>query len=366
MKLTRRKFIKLLGTTSLTALTATPAFSQNDEANLDEIRVAYPPTMAALPLAKGSQPNFFLEEQEVKPFEKQNIKIKLIPSKGSSDAARLVSGGRADCSITGLTSSLYAIHGTGNLKITSTAFDPNKTGRHFGLVTSSLYEIPSVTDLIENWLDSSSRKSIVLSLRRDDHYATDQLIKASGFSSNDSLYYIDQEDLISRMTGLLNGNYISAVLPEPLLTLSLENPQFEGYQANLITDYKNVDIPPFVFVFREKLLKDNPELVRRFYQGWMDSLEETNNSNNFQLLGLTTKIISQTLPSLRGVIENTEFTEDFANLFEVPTFTPPEELDRKIYNSTLEWAIEKKYLTKKIPYEEVFEGSSAIFADAAR
>lgn len=366
MKLTRRKFIKFLGSASLSTLSSLPAFSQTSSREMDEIRIAYPPTMAALPLAKGSQGSFFLGEKETRPFEKHNLRLKLTPTKGSSDAARLVSGGRVDCSITGLASSLYAIHGTGNLIITSTAFDPNESERHFGLVTSSLYDIPSVTDLIENWLDNSPRKSIVLSLRRDDHYSTDQLLQSRGFQSNDSLYYIDQEDLISRMTGLLNGNFISAVLPEPLLTLALKNPKFEGYQAGLIANYKDVAIPPFVFVFRKNIIRDNPGLIRRFYRGWSSSLKETNNSNNFQLLGLTTKIIQQTLPGLKNAIENTEFTEDFANLFEIPVFTQPESLDREVYNSTLDWAISKSYLSNRIPYEKVFDGSPADLAEKDR
>lgn len=366
MKLTRRKFLKVLGTASVAAVTGNMAFGSENGSNLSELKVAYPPTMAALPLAKGVQQKFFLGEDKPSPFLDQGIELTLIPSKGSSDAARLVSGGRADCSITGLSSSLYAIQGTGNLAISSTVFDPNESGRHFGLVTSNLYEIPSVADLIENWLDSSAKKSIILSLRRDDHYATDQLLKHEGYESDDSTYYVDQEDLISRLYGLLNGNFISTVLTEPLLTLSIKNPVFQGYQANLIDDYGNVTLPPFVLVFNRKFTEKNPELVERFYRGWDKSIEETNGSSNLELLSLTTKIISETLPSLRNAIENTELTEEFANLFEIPNFSSPKPLDEEVFSSVLDWTISKGYLKEKIAFEKAYVGSSALSADESR
>lgn len=363
MKLTRKEFIKYLGTTTLAAITGNIAFSQSKNSTLTEMKVAYPPTMAALPLAKGVQQKFFLEDEGVTPFLDQDIELSLIPTKGPSDAARLVSGDRADCAITGLSSALYAIQGAGNLKVTSTAFDPNGSGRHFGLVTGNMYNISSMTDLVEEWLDSSARKSIVLSLRRDDHYATDQLLKKSGFQGDDEIHYVDQEDLISRLYGLLNGNFISTVLPEPLLTLALENPEFRGYQAELLSDYRDLTLPPFVFVFNQKVLESKPELVNKFYKGWNAALQETNSSSNLQLLDLTTQIISETLPSLRNAIENTELTEEFASLFEIPSFSNPKNLNEGIVDSVQDWAISKGYLTEKVPFEKAYDGTSALLAD---
>lgn len=366
MKLTRRKFIKLLGTATLTAITGNKVFSKSGNSNLTKVKVAYPPTMAALPLAKGVQQKFFLEENAANPFLDQDIELTLIPSKGSSDAAGLVSGGRADCAITGLSSSLYAIHGTGNLKISSTVFDPNESGRHFGLVTGSMYEITSVADLVESWLDSSARKSIILSLRRDDHYATDKLMEDEGYPENDDKYYLNQEDLISRLSGLLNGNFISTVLPEPLLTLALKNPEFSDYQAKLLSDYENLTLPPFVFVFNRKLLDKDSVLVNRFYKGWEIALKETNSSSNIQLLDLTTQIISETLPGLRNEIENTELTEEFASLFEIPSFSSPKPLNEEIFDSVLDWTISKGYLKERIPFEKAYRGSSATKADNSK
>jgi ABC-type nitrate/sulfonate/bicarbonate transport system substrate-binding protein len=365
MKLTRRKFIKHIGAASLATITGKLAFSDTKKNKTTKMRVAYPPTMAALPLAKGVEQKFFLADNGPEPFLDQNIELTLIPTKGSSDAARLVSGGRADCSITGLSSSLYAVQGTGNLKISSTVFDPNEFGRHMGLVNSNLYyKISSVVDLVENKLDSSERKSIILSLRRDDHYATDQLLKIRGYKEKDNVYYVDQEDLIQRLYGLLNGNFISTVLPEPLLTLALKNPEFEDFQANLLSDYKDVTLPPFVLVFNRRVMEKNPELVRSFYKGWEMALKETNASSNVQLLDLATKIISETLPSLRNAIEQTELTEEFAGLFDIPEYSSPRPLDKDVFNSVLDWTISKGFLKEKIPYEQAFDGSSTLFSES--
>ncbi|MFP4201737.1 MAG: ABC transporter substrate-binding protein [Candidatus Bipolaricaulota bacterium] len=362
MKLTRRNFIKFTGVAALSTAFGGSAFSQSGDGELAEVRVAYPPTMAALPLVKGTQGSFYLDDTDKNAFESNQLEISLIPSKSPSDAARLVSGGKADCSITDLASAIYGVQGTGNLKVKSTAFTPNAMDRYAGLITSNLYEINTLEELLEEWLDKSGKKSIVLAKRRDEHYSTDELIKSSGISINDANYYLDGEDLISRMTGLLNGNYISAVLPEPLLTLALENPDFQGHQPNLLKTYEGVTIPPFVFVFNQRFLEGSSELVRKFYDGWNRALEETNNSNNLQLLNLATEIITGTFPNLKNAVERTEFDEDFANLFEVPTFSSPEPLDESIYDSVMDWAIDKGFLPKEVPYERVIDSSSGDIA----
>lgn len=364
MKLTRRSFLELTGAAALASISRSLGFPQSSQETKARIRVAYPPTMAALPLVKGTQESFFLSESKKSAFSKNGLGISLIPSKSPSDAARLVSGGKADCSITDLASAIYGVKGTGNLKVLSTAFDPNEMVRYNGLLTSNLYNISSIGDLIENWLDKSGKKSIVLSKRRDEHYSTDKLIESSGLEVKDSTYYLDGEDLISRMTGLLHGNYVSAVLPEPLLTLALENPQFEDYQANLLETYENVVKPPFVFVFNQKFLNRSPDLVEKFYKSWNKALKETNNSNNMQLLGLTTDIITGTFPSLKNAIESTELTEEFANLFEVPDFSAPSPLSESIYDSVLDWAITKGYLTSRVDFDRVIGEHSSVLSNS--
>lgn len=364
MKLTRRNFLELTGAAALATVSRSLGFSQSEKDGSDKIRIAYPPTMAALPLVKGTQESFFLSESESGTFSRNGLGVSLIPSKSPSDAARLVSGGKADCSITDLASAIYGVKGTGNLKVLSTAFDPNEMERYYGLLTSNLYDISSIGDLIENWLDKSGKKSIVLSKRRDEHYSTDKLIESSGLEVKDSTYYLDGEDLISRMTGLLNGNYISAVLSEPLLTLALKNPKFEGYQANLIETYDSIVKPPFVFVFNQNFLNRSPELVDKFYKSWDKAIEDTNNSNNLQLLGLTTDIITGTFPSLKNAIEQTELTEEFANLFEVPEFSAPEALEESVYDSVLDWIIAKGYLSSRVDFDSVFGGHSSVLSNS--
>lgn len=363
MKLTRRSFIKLAGATALTTVPGKLVFSQSKSEEIDEVKVSYPPTMAALPLVKGTQDSFFLEDSDPSAFKGKDLKISLIPSKSPSDAARLVSGGKADCSITDLASAIYGVQGTGNLKVVSSAFDPNQMKRYSGLLTSNLYEINTIEDLVQEWLDKSGKKSIVLSKRRDEHYSTDKLIKMKGIAINDSSYYLDGEDLVSRMTGLLNGNYISAVLPEPLLTLALENPEFEGHLANLLQTYEEVEIPPFVFVFNQKFLENSPELVQKFYESWGKAIKETNKSNNLQLLGLTTEIITGTFPSLKQAVEETELGEEFANLFEVPDFPQPKSLDESVYDSVMDWIIEKGFLSNRTSYEELTAGPTIALSE---
>ncbi len=356
MKLTRRSFISLLGTASLATLSNKYKLFGNEKSKVEEMSIAYPPTMAALPLVKGTQESNFIRS-DGSHFTDNGVELSLRATKGSSEAVRLVSGGLADCCITDLSSSIYGITGTGNISVTSTIFDPNKTDQYYGLLSSKYYEIASLEDLVTNWLDGTERKSIVLATRRDVQYATDMLLTEKGFEVDEKSFYLDREDLISRMTGLLNGNYISAVLPEPLLTLSTDNPKFAGYQANLIDNYEGVPLPPFVMVFRNELLEEKPELVGNFYRGWEEAVVATNESNNLQLLGLSLQIISKTLPQVGKIIEQMDLGESFAELFDVPKFDPPEELKEDIYDSVVDWAVSHMFLTERVAYGDVVSSS---------
>lgn len=356
MKLTRRKFISLLGTASVAALTGRYKLLGQEDQEETKVTIAYPPTMAALPLAKGSQEENFMSEDGGY-FSNRGINLSVKAAKGSSEAVRLVSGGLADCCITDLSSSIYGITGTGNISITSTIFDPNQSAQYYGLLASQFYEVASLKDLVNNWLDGSERKSIVLATRRDVQYATDKLLASRGFTVDPKSFYLDREDLISRMTGLLNGNFISAVLPEPLLTLATENPKFAGYRANLVDNYRDVVVPPFVLVFRNELIEKKPEVIHDFYRGWNSSVDATNASNKLQLLGLTLQIISRTLPQVGKIIEGIEFGQTFAELFEVPQFNYPAKLDKEIYGSVVDWAISNKFLPREISYDRVVSKS---------
>lgn len=356
MKLTRRKFISLLGTASLAALSGRHTIFGESDSKATKITITYPPTIAALPLVKGVEKSDLLSNHEGH-FREYGIDMQLRAAQSSSEAVRLVSGGIADCCITDLSSAIYGITGTGNASITCSIFNPNEASKYYGLLTSSYYKIASLDDLVANWLDKSEKKSIVLATRRDVQYATDKLLTSKGYSIDTDSFYLDTEEVISRMTGLLQGNYISAVLPEPLVTLATKNPLFSGYQANLLDNYNGVALPPFVLVFRQDILDKSPSLVKSFYSGWIDSVESTNGSNKLQLLGLTLKIISRTNPQIGKVIENMEFTEDFANLFEVPTFKEPTTLDNEIFQSVVDWALSHKFLQKSTVYKSVIDSS---------
>jgi len=356
MKLTRRKFISLLGAVSVRALAGRCKIFAKSNLKVNKLTITYPPTIAALPLAKGVQKSDFLSDHGGH-FREYGIDAHLRAAQSSSEAVRLVSGGIADCCITDLSSAIYGITGTGNALITSTIFNPNEALQYYGLLTSKYSHIATLDDLITNRLDKSEPNSIVLATRRDVQYATDKLLAAKGYSIDTESFYLDREELISRMTGLLQGNYISAVLPEPLVTLATKNPLFSDYQANLLDNYNDVTLPPFVLVFRQNILDESPSVAKSFHKGWMDSVRATNESNKLQLLGLSLKIISRTNPQIGKVIENMEFTEDFANLFDVPTFNNPETLDNEIYQSVIDWALSHKFLQRGTDYKSVIDSS---------
>lgn len=339
---TRREFLKLVGSGLATAaLGSIPDLNATGKQGT-KMRIAYPPTVEALPLTIGKEGNIFRDK---------NIQMKFVTANSYSDAARLTAQGNVHGCITDLTGVILAYTNSGqNLAITSAGITQQDKGQYTGLVRSSYWNISSVSELVNNWLNKGPKHSIALNLGSDLHYCTDQLLRSSGFTPKPQKYYILAERLVQTMLSLLNGTFIAAVLPEPLLTLATSNPYFEGSQARLITDYSSISMPPAVLAFRRPYLRDyfNVEsgLMDRFYTSWKESIKAANQASKQELLQSALQVLSSTMPGFGGILSRYNPSKEFETIFSLPSFIPPHELNSKPYRAVGEWINQNQWIQR--------------------
>ena len=328
-------------------------------AGLDTIRLAYPPSLPSLPAYVGTKYGI---------FEDAGFSVKLRQAGGASDAAFLahVGGqGGADCAITDLTSAALSFaNADGGAVITSGLFRPRDAERYLGLVHGSAYDIESLDDLVNNWIDEKKKNSIVLDTNSDVHYAMDFLLQQSGFDIDEEGLYLSQNDLMVATKDLIFGSFISAVLPEPLLTIATSEDLMGSSKAKVLSDFSTVSLLPSVLLFSERRLKKDSEIPRRFNEAWAAAAEATNQTSKSDLLDLSIEIITETEPEMRSIVKSTTIPKGLEEQFILPTFPEPFAVSQEDYNPLLEW-LERKGLLKTAPsYEEVIlEGASFLRND---
>ncbi|MFW6013053.1 MAG: ABC transporter substrate-binding protein, partial [Candidatus Bipolaricaulota bacterium] len=259
-RLTRREFLSRTGV-SLAFLAGTFWRKHNVLAAQSEtikLKLAYPPSMCSLPVVLGQERNL---------FENHGLDLKLTATEGNSDGAMLVAqggSGGANCCITDLTSSILAYtRGGQQLSVAYQIFLPSREERYLGLISSSQSEITTMKQLLRT-LDEAPKNSIVLEMDSDVHYVTDRLLESQDVQVQQNKYYLPGSNLVRVMMNLLMGEFMAAVLPEPLLTLALKNPLFGEGRGNLLSSYPETDLLPNVVVFNNQFLNRHPDAVNRF------------------------------------------------------------------------------------------------------
>lgn len=327
-KISRRKFLGWLGGGALGLIAATGYGAKSSSPNLS---VAYPPILASIPLKLGDREGV---------FGARGVGVETVAATGTRDAARLFFQGAVDCCITDVASSVLGFSRVSNeVAITSTAFSPDQNSRYLGLVRNGYREISTVEDLVQNWLDSTTEGSIAIDRGSDYHYMTDRMFHNRGITPKDELFYTPETDMVRAMTNLWNGSIVATVLPEPLLTLSTNNPLVhKKRRAQLLADYEGVEILPSVFTFGTKFLADRPSVVKEFYDGWNEAVEKANSKTKSQMLELAIDVAMSVSPAIRSLLQRVELPQGFAEIFSLPHYSPPGKLDEEMFKGLTAWA----------------------------
>lgn len=342
----RREFLKILGAGTISAFLPFRSGKGKGE-DLVKMRVTYPPAFSSLPLKFGVKKGI---------FEKFGLDLKIENATGKKEALEPLVKGNNHCCITDISRAVLFFSKIGkNIAITSTAFEPSTESRYLGLLLNGEYEdIISFTSFAEK-LKSSEKYSIQLTKGSDVHCLTDSLFALENIDTNENSFYTNRSSLMETIRYLWTGRIFSTALAEPLLTLSLSVPYFT--QPILISDYSNVESLPTVFVFRKGVIREEEEMVNRFYRGWVESVKETNKLSKEKLFSLALTI-AENLPGFKGKMEQISLPPDFEESFDKPQFSLPNTLKGEDYDRVAKWAQNKGYVDDIPKYDSIVDKKS--------
>ncbi|MGQ9477421.1 MAG: ABC transporter substrate-binding protein [Candidatus Bipolaricaulia bacterium] len=345
-KLTRRSFLKFAGLAALGLLTSPRLLRAKTRAE-EPLQLSYPLSLEAIPLK-------FAEKEGLFRAEGLEVEVLALPE----DLARRDAfiSGRLDGLICDLSTVVFGVANAGaEIAITSTAFEQVPGSRTLALLGSGPFGIRSLGDLFSR-VSGRSFESIMILMRSDMHYATDQLLAGLGRSFDDKVIYTEGGDLVNIYTLLIGGSILAAVLPEPLATLAGPKDILlrEQDRATYLSTYEGIKLMPAVIAFQRKVLSDRPEQLERFYRAYSRAVEEINAAPREEFLDLTAdigiEVLNQVLPDRQ--FTRADLPGGFLEIFEIPRFPQPRLLAEEELQAVVEWALAKRFIFQRISYAQ--------------
>ncbi|MDE2816690.1 MAG: MetQ/NlpA family ABC transporter substrate-binding protein [Chloroflexota bacterium] len=183
-------------------------------------------------------------------------------------------------------------------------------------------------------LEDVKGKQIAISPNTIIEYVLDRMLGTVGLG-HDDVEKLAVPSIPLRLEMINQGNVTAAVLPEPLVTLSIATAG-----TLLIRDDAETQFGASLLSFRSEVIANHEDTVRGFMNGFEAGVNRINsNPGNYQ-----------DLMEARGRIPPPLFGK-----FSVPTFPEAAVVPQAEFEAVGEWAVERGLLQEAIPYEKLVD-----------
>lgn len=272
---------------------------------------------------------FFLAESE-KLYEKNNVKVELVPFNSARDKDLALEAGEIDADLTDLIVTAFMKKGGADVKVVSLSTGATPKEGRFAIISAPNSNIKNPEDL-KNVPIAISNNTII-------HYLAEKMPQELGLNKED-IKTQSIPDLKLRLEALLEGKDVkAALLPDPLATLA----QKSG--ANVVIDDTTLEknLSQAVIVFRNEVIEKNPTEVKAVVKSFMDAAA----------------LINERPEDYRDLmIEKSRIPEPLKANFPVPHFTPGALPTSEMITDIMNWMVEKDLLEKAYTYEELVNDS---------
>jgi NitT/TauT family transport system substrate-binding protein len=285
-----------------------------------KLKIAQLPTVDGLPFWVADQKGY---------FKNAGLDVELITFNSPNERDAAIISGDVDGMLTDPqgTSTLIAT-GT-KVKITSLGLGATQEEGPFGIVASRKSNINSIEDLKGVEIGISNNSII--------HYVTEKLLLENGFKPEEiKLTNIPQIPLRQQL--LESGDLKAAVLPDPLLSLSIK----EGDKL-ILTDAKaKQNYTHSVIIFREDVIKEQSDALKTFFAAYnLGVLDLQANPDAYMDLLITKGKLPAEVKDAYKIVP--------------PSFAQaPKKEDLEMVQ---QWLVEKKIITTPLTYEQLVDDS---------
>ncbi|MFB6286287.1 MAG: ABC transporter substrate-binding protein [Candidatus Bipolaricaulia bacterium] len=319
--------------------------------SLPTLKVSLPPMIDSVPIAFGNDQGIFPDH---------GLQVEPVAfSKVSARNTNLLTGS-VDGAVIDISSVVQLLANDGTLQITSTAYE-SVDQRRYAMIVQPWANVNDLSELISLLGDGAQRESTIgLSRRTDIEFATDRLIASTDTAVNESAYYANWNDVLQLATLIASGSWLSGSLPEPAGSYLEIITQSNGSPVKTVSSFDELDLVPSVFVFQNKLIDGNPDVIEAFYSGYQAATSELANTERDQAVNIALDAALQFFfPSLNKNELPPGSDEFFANYL-IPTFPAPRTLAAEEYQRVADWNVDKAYVSKPPSFDlavtESFDG----------
>ncbi|MFZ5944899.1 MAG: ABC transporter substrate-binding protein [Bacillota bacterium] len=272
---------------------------------------------------------FFVAEQE-KIFEKNNVKVELIPFNSAREKDMALEAGEIDGVLTDMVVTALLNKGGTDVKVVALSLGAAPQEGRFVILSSPQSNITKPEDL----------KGIPIAISNNTiiHYLAETMPLEVGLKRED-IKTLSIPDLKLRFEALLAGKDVqAALLPDPLAALA------EKLGAKPIIDDTTLltNLSQSVIVFRGEVIKDHKEKVASILQAFKEaSAEFMNNPDKYQDLRM----------------EKTRVPEPLRGSYPTPVYSPLKVPSPEMVERIMKWMEEKKLLDEPYSYEQIVDNS---------
>ena len=278
------------------------------------IRIAVIPVIDTLPI--------FVAQSEGL-FEKNNIKVEIIPVASAPERDQLLQAGQADGTLNETLSVILFNKENIQMQVVRYGLMANEKSGHFFILASGKSGITSAEEL--KGVDIGISQGTIID------YVTTKLLEMKGFSASE-IKTIAVPKISDRMALLSSGELKAAVMPDPLATLAVQ----QGAKI-ILDDTQNPQLGASVLSFRKSFIDDNPATVKAFLSSIETSVEHINSN-----------------PEDYGNVlsENKMVPPPLIGKYAIPTFPTKGVPSEQEWNDVIGWAKISNLVSADISYSD--------------
>ena len=306
------------------------------------LRISLPPVLSSLPIA-------FAEEWGL--FDEHGVNVEIIGMTDNQVRRTALSTGDLDLVIEDVTQFIVALGGGQELLATSAAFvRPQTASVNVALVSPGSFRLETLDDVIE-------RRSLIGTIFRSDYeYLLDRLLEERIEDGVEWPPYSYSTDVLFLATWFGAQMMPVAVLPEPYVSYIATYAPIGGRPVEVVTisDFSGFETLPSLIVIRAEYVESKPEAVSAFYAAYTAAIERMNATPREEIIEAGLDVV---LPLFFQGADPTLIGQDILDAISIPSFDPPAEFSRDLFDSVLDWAQRKGYTFVLPEYDLVVDHS---------
>ena len=305
---------RLLALFTLLSILLTACGAAGPATKIITLKIAVIPVIDTLPM--------FVAQSEGL-FEKNNIKVELVPVASAPERDQVIQAGQVDGTLNETLAVMLFNKQKVQLQAVRYGLMATENSGHFFILTSGKSGITEV--------DGLKGVEIGISQGTIIDYVTTRLLESRGFAPDD-IKTIAVPRIPDRMSLLASGELKAAVMPDPLAALAVQ----QGARI-ILDDTSNPKLGASVISFRKEIIEAYPEAVKAFLKAIETAVELINaNPNKYSNVLVENKIVP---PALIGKYVIPKF----------PVKGVPSEAE---WNDVLAWAQAKTILSAPVSYAD--------------